>query len=85
MGIKGIKWRGEGEAALDRKSSLRGFQTRLGNITPSHDHTPSLACQIILVPTWGLSGTLHRRVRATIVQLASNEVDTVVLEGGPAP
>ena len=25
----------------------------LGNITPSQDHTPSLACQIILVPTWG--------------------------------
>ena len=24
------KWRGEGEAALDRKSSLCGFQTRLG-------------------------------------------------------
>ena len=25
----------------------------VGHITPSQDHTPSLACQIILDSTWG--------------------------------
>ena len=46
------------------------FIKGLGYITPSQDHTPSLACKIIVENHWRLDGSLHQRVRATTMRLS---------------